>query len=65
VPNHEIRSVPHFVMTKHVGVISMGRKQRLKSFSVVFIGRLCLGTLLCTVSIVLGVNSWVGSVEET
>ena len=28
----------HFVMTKHVGGISVGRKLQLKSFNVVFIG---------------------------
>jgi len=55
----------HFVMTKHVGGISVGRKLQLKSFNIVFISQLYFRTHLSTVNIVLDANSWVGLVEGT
>ena len=54
-----------FLITKHVRCISVGRRQLLKSFSVVYISQLYLGILLSTVSIILGANSWVGIVKGT
>ena len=54
-----------FVMTKHVGGISVERKLQLKSSNVGFIGQLCFGTPSSTVNSVAGVNSWVRLVQGT
>jgi len=48
-----------FVITKHMGDISLGGRLQLKFFNVVSIGLPCLKMLLNTVSVALGANYWV------
>ena len=49
----------HPVMTKHVGDISVVKRQQPKSFIVVFIGLLYLEILLTIERVALDANSWI------
>jgi len=53
----------HSVMTKHVGGISVVKREQPKSFNVVFIGLLRLEMLLIIARVALDANSWVRLTE--
>jgi len=54
----------NFVMTKHVGGISVVKRQQSKVFNVVFIGLLYFKMLLSIVRIAIDASSWVGSIDK-
>jgi len=59
IPDHEMRSVLLFIMTRHVGDILVVGRQQLSFFSVVFTGLLCLKMHLSTAKVALDASSWV------